>query len=168
MIETKSLQLIPCELTYFEALLSNKHELEQLLKISIPDRWTDFPEAIPYAYASLKADPASRDWATYLFIHTHDKVLIGWGGFKGQADASGTVELGYEIIPEYRNRGLATEAAKGLLEYAFSHSHVRQVDAHTLPEQNISTKILEKLGMKLIETVHDPDSGDVWHWRLSR
>ena len=36
--------------------------------------------------------------------------LIGLGGFKGAPD-HGQVEIGYEIAPGYRLRGLATEAA---------------------------------------------------------
>jgi len=77
-------------------------------------------------------------------------------------------EIGYALVPAYRGRGLATEAAQGLVDYAFSHPNVNTVDAHTLAEENPSTRVLERLGMKHIDTVQDPDVGDVWHWSMNR
>ena len=79
------------------------------------------------------------------------------------------VEIGYAIIPAYRRRGLATEAAQALLDFAFSHPHIERVDGHTLAERNGSTRVLEKIGMQHVGTAHDPDVGEVWHclrnWR---
>lgn len=78
------------------------------------------------------------------------------------------VEIGYSIAPSYRNRGLATEAANGLVDHAFSFTQIKMVDAHTLMEVNPSMRILEKIGMKNIGTGIDPDEGEVWHWRIVR
>jgi len=168
MIETENLQLVPCELAHFEAIVNVPKRLEQLLDVSIADEWISFPEAMPYGYEYLKTNPDALGWWTYLFVHARDKMLIGWGGYKGKADESGTVEIGYDIAPSYRNRGLATEAAQGLVDYAFSHPHVKAVDAHTLAEVNSSTKVLEKIGMKNVGSLHDPDDGEIWHWRLDK
>jgi [ribosomal protein S5]-alanine N-acetyltransferase len=168
MIQTARLELMPCELAHFEALLRNRQELASLLKVTIPDSWPVFPQSMAGAYKWMKSDPSLHDWGTYLFIHAAERALIGEGGYKGQADASGMVEIGYAIIPEYRRRGLASEAAAGLTRYAFSHPHVKIVDAHTLPERNPSTRVLKKLGMQFVGIDHDPDEGEVWHWRLTR
>ncbi len=168
MIDTKNLKLIPCELAHFEAIVNDPKRLEGLLDVSVANEWISFPEAIAYGYEYLKTNPDALGWWTYLFIHTKDKTLIGSGGYKGKADESGMVEIGYGIAPEYRNRGLATEAAQGLVDYAFSQPKIEVIDAHTLAEVNPSTKVLERIGMKNIETLHDPDDGEVWHWRLSR
>ena len=173
MIETLNLKLIPCELRHFEAILKDQRLLEQVLGVTVSDGWFDFPgvagiEAIRFSYEYLKANPRALGWWTYLFIHAGDDVLVGIGGYKGRADEAGVVEIGYAIIPAYRRRGLATEAAQGLVAHAFSHEHVRAVDAHTLAERNASTRVLEKVGMKRVGTAHDPDAGEVWHWRLKR
>ena len=61
-----------------------------------------------------------------------------------------------------------TEAARGMIAYAFSHPHVTRIDAHTLPERNPSTAVLEKVGMKLAGPAIDPDEGEVWRWSLSQ
>jgi len=168
MIETENLKLIPCELKHFEAILHDPKRLEGMLGVCVADGWMSFPEAIPHGYEYLKANPAALGWWMYLFIHAGDKMLIGLGGFKGKVDEAGMVEIGYEIAPDYRNRGLATEAAQGMVDYAFSQPEIKIVDAHTLAEINPSTSVLEKIGMKNIGTINDPEDGEIWHWRLER
>ena len=168
MIKTENLQMIPCKLEYFEAILNDGKQLEQMLDITIAEDWNSFPEAIPHGYEYLKSNPQALGWWMYLYIHAEDKKLIGMGGYKGAANEAGKIEIGYAIAPAYRNRGLATEAARGLIEYAFSHPHIKTVDAHTLAETNPSTKVLEKVGMEKLETLVDPEDGEIWHWRLNR
>lgn len=171
MIETSRLQLIPCELSHFEAIVHDEPGLASLLQVELADEWLGFPaarEAMQPAYEYLKSHPSVLGWWTYLFIHKADRTLIGLGGFKGEVGEEGMVEIGYEIAPAYRRRGLALEAAHGMIEYAFIHPQIKRVDAHTLPELNASTGVLEKVGMKHVGTVQDPADGEIWQWSLSR
>ena len=55
-----------------------------------------------------------------------------------------------------------------MIDYAFSHPHVKEVIAHTLPEGNASTLVLQKVGMERAGIGHDPDEGEVWRWSLKR
>jgi ribosomal-protein-alanine N-acetyltransferase len=167
-IETANLQLIPCELAYIEAIIRDKKELEQILGVRVPDNWPQMPESLGYVHKALKADPASSQWGYHLFVHTKDRALIGEGGYKGKPDAAGVVEIGYAIIPEYRQRGLAFEAARGLTRQAFSHAEVRVIQAHTLKDGTASINVLKKLGMKLVGTAEDPDEGEVLQWKVER
>lgn len=170
MIETANLRIVPCELQHFEAILGDVNQLEPMLGVRVAEGWLklQFPGTMEFSYEYLRTNPAALGWWMYLFIHAADEALIGSGGFTGLPDENGMVEIGYAIIPAYRNRGLATEAAQGLVDHAFSQSQIGMVDAHTLPEINPSTSVLEKIGMKKIGTAQDPDEGEVWHWRLSR
>lgn len=168
IIETANLQLIPCEAAHFEAILGNKKELEEMMGVTVPATWPVFPESMPHGYRYLKANPASLGWMTYLFVNARDRVLIGEGGFKGTPDVKGMVEIGYAIVQEYRQRGLAYEAARGLTDYAFSHSEVNVVQAHTLKDGVASIRVLEKLGMRFSGTAQDPDEGEVLQWRVGR
>lgn len=173
MIETPRLRLIPCELHHFEAILSDQRQLERMLGVTVLDDSFDFPgvmtiEAMRYMHEYLKANPNALGWWTYLFVHVEDEVLIGPGGFKGKANEAGMVEIGYAIVPAYRNRGLATEAARGLVDHAFAHAHVKRVDAHTLAERNASARVLENVGMRFMGAENDPDVGEVWHWSVHR
>lgn len=168
MILTDRLQLIPCTVEHLDALIHHPEVLEQTLNIAICDRWTEFPEALEFTHQWLTQDSSIKEWAPYLFIHQQDRKLIGWGGFKGKPNGMGMVELGYEIAPDYRRQGLATEAAKGLLDFAFSHPTVNAVSAHTLPKHNPSTRILEKLGMHWLGIEIDPNDGETWYWQIQR
>lgn len=171
MIETPRLQLIPCDLQHFHAIINDERQLESLLQVKLADEWLGFPaarEAMQPSYEHLKSHPEILGWWTYLFLHKPDRTLIGLGGFKGLVNEEGMVELGYEIAPGYRRRGLAMEAAKGMIEFAFAHPEIKRVDAHTLAEKNASTGVLAKVGMQFVESVEDPKDGEVWRWSISR
>jgi [ribosomal protein S5]-alanine N-acetyltransferase len=163
VIETRNLQLIPCEPPHMATILRDTRGLEPLLGVSVPDSWPVFPEAVPYVYEQLRLDPSSVGWWTYLFVHSGDRVLVGEGGFKGKPGESNVVEIGYAMVPEYRQRGLATEAARGLAGWAFSHPNVAAVMAETLPVGHGSIRVLKKLGMKLAGS-----TDEVLRWRLDR
>jgi ribosomal-protein-alanine N-acetyltransferase len=169
MIHTPHLQLLPIEQVHIEALLRTKSELAALLQVTVPDGWPHFPEAFSlsanesHAYTLLEAD-----WGGYFFLHRKDRMLVGHGAFKGPPDDSGTVEIGYEIAFEYWNRGLATEAAQGMIAYAFSYQEVRAVIAHTLAQTNASNRVLQKVGMQFMAEVDDPGEGKVWRWQIKR
>ena len=156
------------ETAHFEVILGNKKELEPMLGLTVPDNWPTFPESIPHGYEILKMDATAPNRGFYLFVHTEDRILIGEGGFKGRPDGEGVVEIGYALVPEYRERGLATEAARGLTHYAFSYPEVMIVQAHTLSDGTASINVLKKLGMKFIAAVQDPEDGEVLRWRLER
>jgi RimJ/RimL family protein N-acetyltransferase len=173
VIETTRLRLIPCELRHFEAILTDRSRLGRMLGATVSDEGFDFPGVadlgtMRFLHERLKARPELLGWWTYLFVHAEDEVLIGQGGYKGKADEAGMVEIGYAIIPSYRGRGLATEAARGLITNAFAHEHVERVDAHTLAEPNASTRVLQRAGMEFAGAVEDPDHGEVWRWSLHR
>ena len=146
------------------------HALSIVLGLTVADGWVgveDHRAAIAHADSYLAEHPDAADWWMHLFVHEADATLIGVGGFKG-VPADGVVELGYALAPAYRGQGLAFEAARGLRDHALGHTDVHTVQAHTLPEENASTRILRALGMQLRETLSDPEDGEVWRWSLER
>jgi len=167
MIHTPNLQLVPVERIHIEALLRSKSELAALLQVAVPDGWPHFPDSLS-SLESHTSNPREAGWHGYFFLHPKDRVLVGSGVFKGPPDDSGTVEIGYEIASDYWNRGWATEAAQGMIEYAFFHKEVRAVIAHTLAEVNASNRVLQKVGMQFIAEVDDLEEGKVWRWQISR
>jgi RimJ/RimL family protein N-acetyltransferase len=84
------------------------------------------------------------------------RVLIGTGGFKGAPDASGEVELGYGIVPEYQRRGYATEAVRGWSEFAFRDRRVTTVVGQTLDGLTRSIGVMEKAGFHFAGAGDDP------------
>ncbi|HVE56892.1 MAG TPA: GNAT family N-acetyltransferase [Pyrinomonadaceae bacterium] len=171
MIETERLQLIACNKMHLNALMQSEQALGDLLGVEFAENWLVFPETLdmlPYALKMLEKDPQVLRWGMHLFLKKDENKIIGNGGFKGVADEQGMVEIGYAISPLYEHQGLATEAARGMIEYAFSWSPIKMVDAHTLAEENASVRILQKCGMTRIAEKHDTEDGDIWQWRILR
>lgn len=170
MIQTPRLLLVPAHLQLLEAAADNNvPELSALLGgVAIEPDWTSFPDAIVWMRDFMRECQANINWWNYLTIHRADKKLIGACGFKGEPDMEGMVELGYEIAAAYRGRGLATEAAQGLLTYAWSHENVLRVTAATLAEENASTRLLRRLDFTFTGEETDLEDGKIWTWCKNR
>ena len=74
-------------------------------------------------------------------------MLIGNGGFKGPPDDEGTVEIGYSLLPPYRNKGHTTEAVQALVSWAFERPEVARVIAEAQPGNTASIRVLQKAGL---------------------
>ncbi len=168
-IETQRLRLIACTKEIAEAVLAGDDAIKALLNVNIATKWTEFGEpAFRFALARLSEQPDEYMWWAYLPIYKADNMLVGSCGFKGAPNDVGMVEIGYEVADSYRNRGLATEFATALIDFAFSHPHVTMVQAHTLAVENPSCMVLQRCGMQKIKTLEDPDDGLIWRWELQR
>jgi RimJ/RimL family protein N-acetyltransferase len=99
---------------------------------------------------SLSRRPHEAGWGGWI-------ILMGWtpggpdravgiGGFFGPPDAAGEIEIGYAMLPSFREQGLATEAVEGLLGWALNDERVKSVRAHTLAHLYASRRVLEKTG----------------------
>jgi hypothetical protein len=60
--------------------------------------------------------------------------------------------------------GMPRRWAAALVELAEGGTAIRKVRAHTLPERNASTRVLQKLGFDQIGEAIDPEVGRVWRW----
>lgn len=147
------------------AIQADPQTLGPVLDLSIPEGWPEFPEAFG---PSEPERPVNTTWPGYFFMLPEEGALVGNGGFVGPPDAAGLVEIGYEIAPSFRNRGLATAAVVAMIQYAFSHDEVRAVVAHTLAEKNASNAVLKKAGMMFIAELPNSEVGHVWLWRKDR
>lgn len=165
-IDTARLLLRSSTPLELEQLASDIAAFEQASRLRVTPGYLEFPDALAWALRTLRERPAEAEWtAPLLFIHRADHALVGLGGFKGPIDTAGAVELGYGIAPAYRRQGLATEAARAMLEHARTFPAIRVVLAHTLPERNESTRVLERCGFTLAGAITDPTDGNVWRWR---
>ena len=167
IIETPRLQLLACDMAVIEAILVSDEALADLLGIEVAQNWSEFGrEIFEYSKAKLLKESEETNWGAYLPILKEENRLIGSGGFKGRPNEHGMVEIGYEIAVAYRQRGLATEMAEALVEHSRRSTAVKKVWAHTLAEENISCKILEKCGLHQIGEFEDADEGWIWRWEL--
>ena len=169
VIDTERLLIHPCDPEMLKAAIAGKERLAKKLNVAIADPYSEFGTGpLQYALEKLEENEAEKGWWTYFPIYKAGKKLIGTGGYKGQPSPDGMVELGYEIAPEYRNRGLASEMTEGLIENAFSDSRVKLIIAHTLAEVNPSTRVLTKCGFIKVQEINDPEDGLIWRWERRR
>jgi len=152
ILNSRRMTLVAATRDLVERDLAGSAELAAALEAVVPDNWPpelyDRP-AMEYSIEVL-GDPSVQGWSFWYLVLTETNELIGLCGFKGRPDASGSVEIGYSILRQYRETGLATEAAMRLIAWAFTHNEVRQVTAETLPHLSSSIRVLEKNGMVLV------------------
>lgn len=166
-METKNLKLIPCDPEILKSAIQGNEFLSKKINVTVQDNWTEFGvAALQYSLDKLTESEEEKNWWTYFPIHKQDNKLIGSGGYNGKPTIDGTVEIGYEIAPEYRNRGLATEMTMALIENALRDKNVKSILAHTLGQVNPSTKVLQKCGFEKVLDINDPDEGLIWRWEL--
>jgi RimJ/RimL family protein N-acetyltransferase len=115
------------------------------------------PGALGPTVEALEAgvDPA---WLTHLLVH--GGTVVGMGGFTGPP-CDGEVEVGYQVAPAFRNRGIATAAVRAWVARART-AGLRRVVARTDPWPGASATVLARTGF-----VRDPGRDDecCW-WRL--
>jgi ribosomal-protein-alanine N-acetyltransferase len=117
--------------------------------------------------ARVRSTPDGDPWAlSYSVIERASGAAVGGCAFKGPPDAAGMVELAYGIDAPHRGRGLATELAQALTEFALADDRVRTVRGHTKPDNAASARVLEKCGFHQVGEVIDPEDGLVvrWEW----
>ncbi|PSB01075.1 GNAT family N-acetyltransferase [Merismopedia glauca] len=156
----------PCSVEHLKMLIGDTEGFTSKYGLQIIPGYLEFPGALKWALESLETGKVTPEWGTYMFIHNGDQALIGIGGYYGLPTEGGIVEIGYGIAPSYRCRGYATQSAQWLIKQAFSNDEIKAVWAHTLPNFNASTRVLEKCGMKKIAEVLDEEHGMVWQWEI--
>jgi [ribosomal protein S5]-alanine N-acetyltransferase len=163
-LETKRLVLITFSLDLKKAAMSDRARLVEMLGVRVPEHWPgpDLVEALPFFIENMEKAPSEPAW-DLIAIHKTDQAVIGDIGFMGEPDEEGVVEVGYSIVPEYRNQGYATEMARGLITWAFEEKGIQIVTAACLDENIGSIKVLEKLGMRRLE----PD-GNMLKWGIRK
>jgi RimJ/RimL family protein N-acetyltransferase len=75
--------------------------------------------------------------------------FIGTCGLEAvDIDGRSEVELGYRLCLKHWGHGYATEAAAGVLRYAFRDLQIKRIVAFALAQNRASIRILEKLGFR--------------------
>ncbi len=150
VLNSPRLTLIAANHNLVASDLLGQQALSQALEVTVPDNWPpelyDRP-AMEYSLKQLE-DPGMPGWSFWYVVVTESNELAGLCGFKGRPDALGSVEIGYSILSQFRDTGLATEAAMRLIGWAFTHREVKEVSAETLPHLKSSIRVLEKNGMQ--------------------
>ena len=159
-----SVRLLPATVEYLLALQSDPTAFALLIGSDVPTGWPEFPESIGFSIDRLRDSPGEADWWFHFFLA--EGQLVGSGGFVGPPQ-DGVVEIGYELAPQFRGRGLGIAAARALIEKACQTGGVTTVVENTLAHDNPSTGVLRRLGFRQTQELVDPEDGPIWHWELA-
>lgn len=135
------------------------------------ENWPRLAEAVLRVVGRTAAPPPDaldqRHWGGYLAVNSESREIVGSCAYKTPPTDDGSIEIAYFTYPGFEGRGFATMMAGRLIEVARLSRAVRRVIAHTLPETNASTRVLQKVGMDFVGEVIEPDDGRVWRWQLT-
>jgi aminoglycoside 6'-N-acetyltransferase len=85
----------------------------------------------------------------------------------GRRDTSLCWEIAIGLLPEFRGRGIGTEAQRQLVDYLFGHTRVERVQATTDPANLPEVRCLEKVGFTVEGVVRRAQwRGGRWHDQL--
>ena len=124
-------------------------------------------EVSPQWLEQLRAAQGVNPWTFgFAVLGPEGGEVIGSASFKGPP-IDGAAEVAYAIVPAWQGKGFATAALEKLIVFAAADGRARLLRAHTLPENNASTRVLTKNGFTKTGEVVDPDDGPVWRWERS-
>ncbi|UOQ53991.1 GNAT family N-acetyltransferase [Hymenobacter cellulosivorans] len=160
---TPRLTLIAASRALLTAELHKPHYFPVLLGAALPTDWPPGEydvEAMRFFLEQLTAGGrTAAGWYGWYALRkaTDDRptTLIGAGGFLGPPDAAGTAEIGYSVAADWRGQGFATELVAGLVQQASHTGLVRQLVAHTQPDNLTSQRVLERNGFAPAGTAPD-------------
>ncbi len=159
MITTERLELVPGTAEIFSARVDDRDALARFLGARVPAQWP--PElydqdAVDWTARYLAEHTEASGWVLWFVVQRAAesadgaRTAVGCCGFKGLPAADGTCEIGYGVLPEFRRKGYASEAARSLIDWAFAHACVTRVVAETYPELAPSIGVMEKNGLRFV------------------
>ena len=95
----------------------------------------------------------------YLIELQAQRVPIGICGL-AKRDYLEDVDLGYALLPEYWSRGLAHEAAAGVVQLSRDVLGLQRLVAITSLDNDSSIRVLDKLGFRYERTIVHPETAE--------
>nr|WP_315476350.1 GNAT family N-acetyltransferase [uncultured Undibacterium sp.] len=113
-------------------------------------------DARNYILLGAMANYARLGYGFYLVELKESGTAIGMCGL-AKRDYLDHADIGFAFLPAYCGEGYAFEAAAATLQYAQRQLHLPRILATTRVDNLSSSKLLEKLGMRLDQIIMHPD-----------
>lgn len=146
-IITERLHLTPFSLELIQAAIRAPAEVGQILNATVAPGWpeADFAEILPMLADELTRAPDRASWTRFIMVAA-TRTIIGDIGFRTTATPD-VIEIGYGLVPTKWGHGYATEAARGMITWAFAQTEIQAIMAESEVENHRSARVLKKLGM---------------------
>ena len=162
VIHTRRLELAAMSPQFIEAVLSGRRdEAERIAGLKLPK---DFPgehaRFLRTRLPQMQKDPSAQPWLMRAMVSSDpERMMVGHIGFHARPDDGGAAEMGYTVMPEFRRRGYATEAAQALMDWAARKSSVRRFIVSISPGNAPSLAMAAKLGFRQTGQHMDEEDG---------
>jgi len=157
-LQTTHLDLVAASLLHVDAELAGPKQLGKLLGVVVPKDWP--PTGVERAFIQQVRQRLAQDgqagtgWYGWYAVCRHTALqpstLVGIGGFFGPPDDSGTIELGFAMLPAFRGRGHATEMVRALAAHALSQPGVERIVADSLVKDRPTQAVLLRNGFRIV------------------
>lgn len=110
------------------------------------------PEEIDAAFGRIASSQAENGFSFWAIERKSDAALLGYCGLRICDDLErpvyGEVEIGWRLREDAWGRGYALEAARACLEWAWANLDADRVVSFTIPANEPSWRLMERLGME--------------------
>lgn len=134
-----------------EASLSDAQKYHELLSIEELSKYSNIPQC-----PTIKRSERFIDWMSKLYTrkkgcawiitHQNSEEVIGAIRINAMHKKASYGEIGYELHPDYWNRGLMTEAVSCITHYGHTMFHLNRMEAWVIPGNVGSEAVLMKAG----------------------
>ncbi|WP_455586945.1 GNAT family N-acetyltransferase [Bacteroides sp.] len=136
----------------FAKLNSDEEVMEYFLKKLSYQETLDF-------YRRIKDEFETCGYGLYAVERKEDSVFMGFVGLHGvtfDVDFAPAVEIGWRLLPEFWNKGYATEAALACMNHAKEQLKLNVLYSFTSLPNKRSERVMQKIGMKWVKEFDHP------------
>lgn len=138
---------VPDDLEAYLGLYTNA-----LVTQYLPKRGVE--ENIKIFHSAFEDYAANMDLGKWGIFAVADNDYIGNCLLRLYNNERDKVEVGYALRQPYWGKGIASETAKTLVDYAFNRTKTPEVVAVTILENTGSQRVLEKAGLKRMDNIN--------------
>lgn len=165
VVRTDRLELVSFSPSMMRAVVGgHRARAERLLGATfVGDLDAELRDFFEIRLADLATNPSIQPWlarAIVLITEPETRRAVGSVGFHGPPDVDGRAEIGYQIEPGSRRRGLALEAVRGLLDWAATEHDIHRFQASIAPDNVASLALVTRLGFRQAGRRHDDVDGE--------
>ncbi len=125
-----------------------------------PDGFVAGSEYVVHLRAEqLRHAPGDEPWLLRAMVLRATGTAVGYANFHAPPDERGMVEIGYQVLPRYRRRGYAAEAARGMWAWAGRHG-ARVLRAAVAPDNAASLAMVARAGFVRVGVQRDDVDGE--------
>jgi ribosomal-protein-alanine N-acetyltransferase len=174
-ISAPRLDLVSMSPPFLDALLGGRRgDAAERLGARIPERWPDEHDErfLLLRLKDMRVRPQDEQWLVRAVVEREAGEMVGHAGFHGPPGRNGigragALEIGYTVLPAFRRRGYAVEAASALIAWARSEHGVHDFIASIAPGNEPSLGVVRKLGFVRTGKQWDEEHGHELVFQLS-